>query len=521
MIRPSSIAPFALALAALAVSPRASGAQAAGTAPSRPFTTEVVDVRTSVSSSRYVSVTLRFHNRVQRPLTLAYVQSSPVVLDDRGNRYTLNGAVRGMGLVSPSSYDPKFTIAPGESADAQFEFVWHPRDQLFGLRYELSLAVRELTPLGGGRHRAAGEYVVRHGGLGAPAVADAGAQAAATPSATPLQAPTAEVARVTGSRRGGYQYVQLALRVTNPNASPMVLCYVSRSGVGADERGNRYTVRDDAGVRGLGTCVNDVADPSFTLAAGASRDVVIEYQLGIYASTVVGTVLDASLAVLELHPLPGNQIRKGREFPLTFKGLAFGAEAAQTGNAVAAANATPSGDVLPPANDPCAGRTRCYAAGPFTAELQNVTVTRNTQANNVKLLVRVRNVTSEPLVLCFASGSAVGTDDRQNRYGVADERVQGIGVCRGGTANASFRLAPGQQRDATIEYRLGIYRNTVVGTTYTTTFTLQQLQPVAGGQILKGGEYVVNFDNVTPSGPSAATQAKGLLDQLRKATKKP
>src|SRR2546425_5145775 len=256
------------------------------------FATSIADVRTSTQgSTRYVALTLRFQNKEQRPLTLGYVQGSGLITDDRGNRYQLAGPIRGMGGIKPGAFDGKFTLQPGESGDARLEFAWSGSgNQIFGTVYELGLAVREIVPIAGSQWQLGQEHALRFADLrGDAAVAAAPSSPAPAPPPAPGPAETdpcagkprcygagpfaAEVTGVTTSKTGSYQLIQLNVKFRNLTNQTLVLCYASESALSTDDRGNRYAVRDDRGVKGIGLCRGSVADPQFVLKAAQSGDV--------------------------------------------------------------------------------------------------------------------------------------------------------------------------------------------------------------------------------------------------------
>ena len=112
------------------------------------FLANVTDFRTSVSGRyRIVATTIRFTNKLNRPLILGYVPSSGV--DDGRSRESLSEQwraelVRGIGLISSGALDVKFVLQPGESSDARFEFGWEPGHEIYGTAYEVELAIREI-----------------------------------------------------------------------------------------------------------------------------------------------------------------------------------------------------------------------------------------------------------------------------------------------------------------------------------------------------------------------------------------
>lgn len=316
------------------------------------FTAAVADFRTSTAgSNRLVTSTLRFTNRTDRPLVLGYVDGSGIVTDDEGNRYNLVD-VRALGTINRSTFDPKFTLQPGESADARLEFRWYAGQSIAGTRFLLDLAVREIDPVAGGQHRLGREHSLNYrnlgdGGLAAgppatPAPASAPEPVVATGAAAAPPAPvdacagiprcysagpfTTQVTQVTASQAGSNHHVRVNLRFRNLTAQPLILGYRDGAATMIDNYGNRYAVRRDR-VKGIGLVSRSSADPQFVLAPGATRDASFEYNR--YAGrSAIGTVYAPDLAVEQLEILPSQQVRSVREYSLNWTGLTAGTFAA-------------------------------------------------------------------------------------------------------------------------------------------------------------------------------------------------
>ena len=92
------------------------------------FAMSVVEFRASLQGAwKVLTTTLRFRNKLNRPLVLGYVVGSGGATDDRGNRYVVkDGDVRGIGLITQRA-DDKFVVSPGQTADARFTLVWAAR----------------------------------------------------------------------------------------------------------------------------------------------------------------------------------------------------------------------------------------------------------------------------------------------------------------------------------------------------------------------------------------------------------
>lgn len=318
------------------------------------FVAQVTDFRTSVNgNNRLATATLRFQNRGTQPLTLAYVSGSGVVIDDQGNRYTLDdyrnaNAVRAIGVINRSTFDPKFALGPGESGDARFEFNWYAGKKIAGTVFQLELTVREIDSLSGGQQKPGREHALSFQSLsdklvsaGSPGLAADPASSATAGTAPPVSDPcagnircrsagpfTAEIVQVTPSMQGNNHLVRNTVRLRNVSNQTLILGYVTDSGVMVDNYGNRYTVdsRSNNTVQGIGQVTRSKADPQFVLRPGESRNAVLQYSR--YAGkTAIGTVFTPDFAIKELEILPSQQIREVREYSLSFSNVTAGGAA--------------------------------------------------------------------------------------------------------------------------------------------------------------------------------------------------
>jgi hypothetical protein len=133
------------------------------------FAATITDFRTSTAGYyKVIDVDVRFQNKINQPLILAYVAGSGTALDDRGNRYAVGGgnALRGIGQAyGGNNFDAKFNLRPGGFGDAQFELVWAPGQQVYGLTFELNLTVDEINTVEGNQHTMGGEFPLHYRGL--------------------------------------------------------------------------------------------------------------------------------------------------------------------------------------------------------------------------------------------------------------------------------------------------------------------------------------------------------------------
>ncbi|HEV7993739.1 MAG TPA: hypothetical protein VGP25_18070 [Gemmatimonadaceae bacterium] len=340
------------------------------------FDATVTDFRTSPAEygGKLITATVRFTNRTDRPLTLGYVNGSGVSLDDRGNRFVVygNGAVRGIGEISQSTFDPKFTLRPGESSDARFELLFRPatRGIIMGTSYDLDLTVRQIDQIAGGQFRLGREHSLHFrgfGGEGATTASTSGAAPAPAPAGEPLTAPApasqgvpleadqcagrprcysagtfvAEVSQMTAGVEGRHHVLRSVVRFRNMSNQPIILGYKGTSSGATDNLGNRYYYgragTHDVSVQGMEILEGRAANAQFQLAPGQSREArfaTIRFEVG---GKQIGTSFNEDMTIVLLEPLPGNQIRVGREFAVSFHDLTSGAgdNARAAGNAVA------------------------------------------------------------------------------------------------------------------------------------------------------------------------------------------
>lgn len=351
-------AQLAACLIALAVTTAAGQGTACGNKGSctevSSFVANVTDFRTSVSGRyRVVTTTIRFQNKLNRPLILGYVPQSGIATDDRGNRYQIgsNASVRGIGVLSSGALDVKFILQPGESSDARFEFGWSPGQEIFGTSYEVELAIREINPVSASQYTLGKEHALRFTGFGAQptTVASAGgavapaapvATAPVIPAAAPIADPcagaprcygagpfVAQISNLNGTTVGNTRHhlVRVTMKLSNLTAQPIILAYHAGSSSAIDNYGNRYTWgrpgTHDVSVAGIGIVEGSKADPQFILRPGESRDAtfsVVRYNAG---NNPIGTGYSYDLVIDQLEPLPSGQIRSLRSYTVGFHDL--------------------------------------------------------------------------------------------------------------------------------------------------------------------------------------------------------
>jgi hypothetical protein len=322
------------------------------------FVASVAEFRTSLSGrSRIATVTVRFRNKTTRTLRLAYVQGSGVVLDDQGNRYLVPGAgsVRAIGEANDNSFDPKFSLEPGESSDARFEFAWAPEraGQIVGTTFEGDLTVREIDPVAGNQFRLGREHALHFRALGGGTVAANPNAPSTTPNSAPNSAPNspilgsevadacagrarcystgpfiAEVTSVVPSIVSRHRMMRVELKIQNRSTQPLILGYKSGSSSMVDDLGNRYYFgragTHDMSAQGIGLVTGAQADPQFALRPGESRRAAFNLIRYDSARQPLGASFSYDVALEQLEVLPSSQVRTVREYTVSFPGIGTG-----------------------------------------------------------------------------------------------------------------------------------------------------------------------------------------------------
>lgn len=313
------------------------------------FTASVVDFRTSVRDRyKVITTTIRFQNKLNRPLILGFVEGSGVATDDQGNRYQLygDGAVRAMGIINRQGLDPKFVLEPGQASDARFEMTWQARrTDIIGLSFVLELAVREITPIQGRQYRLGVEHALRIEGLGdqpaAPAAVPAPAPTAAAAPSIPQEdlcagkqrcahpGPfVAEVQNISGALTGPYpsqtHVLRINVRFRNVTDQPLILGYSAGTSKIIDDLGNEYywgsAATYDKSVTGMGVVQAREANPEFVLQPGESRNATFQLVRSIGRSEV-GSGFTWDFAVETLEVLPSKQVRSLRQYSMNIQDL--------------------------------------------------------------------------------------------------------------------------------------------------------------------------------------------------------
>jgi hypothetical protein len=386
------------------------------------------------------------------------------------------------------------------------------------------------------------------GGAAAPAAAQAaGAAAQRTPSVCPPGRLCDEVpsfaAAITDFKASQYDQstkaVSATVRFVNKTNRPLILGYVRNASVAINEAGNRYTIEQPANVRGIAEIAGGQFDPKFTVQPGQAADARFEFWWRWDGRAIIGQrAWDIDLTIREVNEIAPGQYRFGQEHALQFKGVAVGnmTSAAPAGGSLStvsgpaapAASASPApaaGPAAPPAPaaqvaadqpDACAGKIRCFDAGPFVAEILTATATREQASrpwHTVAMNIRFRNKTNAPIILGYVVPSGVLIDDLGNRYvpAGAPNDAKGIGKVQARSADPQFVLRPGESRQATLgqaRVMRGTPTATVIGSSYTFDVSIAELEVIYNGQQVRTvREHTLTFPSFALTGGAGATVA--------------
>lgn len=309
------------------------------------------------------------------------------------------------------------------------------------------------------------------------------------------------------STAGDDQVATATVRFQNKLGQPLILSYVSGSGLVTDDKGNRYVPGPDS-VRGIGTVSGSNVDAKFALEPGEASDARFEFTWKGGKGTP-GTAFDLDLTVQEIQALPGGKYQPGKERVLHF------ADAGQKAGAAAAPAA---------ATDPCAGLQHCASGGPFIAQVVSFTPVGTTadRHHSLKLNLMFRNVTSQPVILGYKSNSSAAIDNLGNGYvfgrpGTHDTSFSGIGLVTSRAADPSFVLKPGESRNAgftVIRFNSG---GKELGTGWSYDVVVTELEILPSRQVRSGAEHSLHFTDLSANMPAASTGAAAAPADLKKA----
>ena len=338
---------------------------------------------------------------------------------------------------------------------------------------------------------------------------------------------TATITDLRNSTVGQARYATATIRFQNKGASPVILAYVWDSGLATDDRGNRFRLVNEQAVRGIGLINGQNVDAKFLLPPNAGSDARFEFAWAPSTrNDLFGSqIADMEITVRELVPEGGSQYSLGAEHLLHYNdpkpssaAPSAGRPAAILTSTVPPAAATAPAALTPP--DQCAGKPRCYDAGPFVAEVTSVTASQTApgQHHIIKLNIRFRNTSTQNLALGYKPLTSQATDNLGNPYsccGTTDDiSVTGMPIVAG-AVNPSFVLKPGQSSNATFTVAR-FYPKTALGTSFTHDAVVMELEIINASQIRDGREYSMHFAYLTAGGIGVPSSFNELNDATQK-----
>jgi hypothetical protein len=154
----------------------------------------VTDFRLNlVRDTRVITATVRLGNKQDRTMLMGYVMGSGMVVDERGNRYSVLGprdvrvigeySMPAMRLDGAEQMGPRFSLDPGGLRDVRFEFALQPGNQDFGTRYTIDLTMREIEAVTFNEWQLGKEFHLHFSGF-----TDSGITPSAPSTSTPAEA---------------------------------------------------------------------------------------------------------------------------------------------------------------------------------------------------------------------------------------------------------------------------------------------------------------------------------------------
>jgi hypothetical protein len=311
---------------------------------------------------------------------------------------------------------------------------------------------------------------------------------------------------------GSDRVATATMRFQNKLGQPLILGYVTGSGVVTDDKGNRYLPGPDS-VRGIGAVAGGNVDAKFILEPGEASDARFEFVWKASKATL-GTAYQLDLTVQEFEALAGGQYKPGRERVLQFTNA--GQKAATTVAPAAAAVGVPT--------DPCAGLPRCAGGGAFIAQVVSLTPVGGPadRHHSLKLNLTFRNVSSQPIILGYKSNSSAAIDNLGNGYvfgrpGTHDTSFSGIGLVTSRAADPSFSLRPGESRSAAFAVTRFNSGGKELGTAWSYDVVVNELEILPSQQVRTGKEHSLHFTDLSAGMPAVSTGSAAAPADFKKA----
>ncbi len=177
-----------------------------------------------------------------------------------------------------------------------------------------------------------------------------------------------------------------------------------------------------------------------------------------------------------------------------------------------------------PAGDPCAGLQRCASGGSFISQVVSLTPVGGPadRHHSLKLNLTFRNVSTQPVILGYKSGSSAAIDNLGNGYiygrpGTHDTSFSGIGLVTSRAADPSFVLNPGESRNAAFTVTRFNSGGKELGTAWSYDVVVNQLEILPSQQVRTGREHSLHFTDLSGNMPAVSTGAAAAPPDLKKA----
>jgi hypothetical protein len=149
----------------------------------------------------------------------------------------------------------------------------------------------------------------------------------------------------------------------------------------------------------------------------------------------------------------------------------------------------------------------CFDAGPFQANVSQMTMSQEGPWHVIRMTIQFHNSTDQPLVIAYHDGSMVMVDNNGNTYipaGGNPGQLQGMGIDRGAQTDSQFQLGAGQTGTALFSVARNRSATSPIGSGYSYNLSIDQLQLQNGALALAVRTYNLNFPSLAPGTSNAA-----------------
>jgi hypothetical protein len=171
-----------------------------------------------------------------------------------------------------------------------------------------------------------------------------------------------------------------------------------------------------------------------------------------------------------------------------------------------AASAAAQTPAAPVAQAPtiCGSSALCYEASDFAATITDFRTSMQGPYHIIDVTVRFTNKTAAPLILGYANGSGMATDDRGNRYALGGgNALRGMGVVNGQSFDPKFQINAGGYGDSRFELLLQGSPQ-VIGFAFELDLAVNEINSYQGNQHTLGGEFPLMWKGLQNGASGAA-----------------